>query len=449
MRVDRKSELWRRAYQKTLDKLPIGYEGSQGDLNLQADAEYRSMLANNLKGRPVKGRKVKKVSEGYAGTRYEVTYTENGEEHFTVVTAKSNEEAEKKAKKPGRKIMSSRSTGTDVQENKSYLKDIIVELHNCLHEFEPEDEIPMVWSREFQQQLALNATHWNDDQRRASHVGDMDFQDDQDADIFIAYSDTDETAPGALDGELEFDYEEEELSPKHFKTKWGSAYRKWLFSDDSETEEEERMSFNLPKRGAPSEDADDCPDCFGTGMDFPRLKGECSTCGGSRKAVKAEEEEGLNITDDPDKVAKAKKLRDRARQARDQARSKRDEAKEKNAKEKGGDVEGDMDNFGQEDNLDQEGKGDEEWDNPDLQGVIRTIPNAHLVYKRQQEDGTFDELWIYNVDQDYKKELKVRRAILAGTDIPINKMKSPDGSQTYELWTVGNAQMLKVRGLPN
>ena len=56
---------------------------------------------------------------------------------------------------------------------------------------------------------------------------------------------------------------------------------------------------------------------------------------------------------------------------------------------------------------------------------------------------------IIGVTVGFKKELKIRRAVLAGTDIPINKMKSPDGSQTYELWTVGNGQMLKVQGLPN
>ena len=69
----------------------------------------------------------------------------------------------------------------------SFLKNIIVELHNCLHEFEPEEDIPMVWSREFQKRLAQNASHWNDDQRRASHVSDMDFQDDTDA--MIPYDD--------------------------------------------------------------------------------------------------------------------------------------------------------------------------------------------------------------------------------------------------------------------
>lgn len=326
----------------------------------------------------------------------------------------------------------------------SYLKTIVLELHNCLHEFEPEDEIPMVWSREFQQRLAQNATHWADDQRRASHVSDMDFQDEEDAGIEIPYEDDDGVDPAiALGATLDFDYEQEE--ERTFKTKWGSAYRKWLNGDDFE---EEEITTSLPKKGTSTEHADDCPDCFGTGMDFPRLKGDCKTCKGTCKVSTEEEEEGddLNFTDDPDKVARAKKIRDKARAARDKAHEQRDKAKEKNAGE----------DFGGEDELGDiedeggvEGEGSDEWEDDDKQGVIRTIPNAHLVYKRQQEDGTFDELWHYNIGDDFKKELKIRRAILAGTDIPINKMKSPDGSQTYELWTVGNGQMLKIQGLPN
>lgn len=92
---------------------------------------------------------------------------------------------------------------------------------------------------------------------------------------------------------------------------------------------------------------------------------------------------------------------------------------------------------------------DQEWDDPDYQGIIRTVPNAHLVYKRQQTNGTFEELWQYNIGKDFKKELEIRRAILAGTDIPQMKMRSPDGSQAYELWTAGNCQLLRVIGLPN
>lgn len=88
-------------------------------------------------------------------------------------------------------------------------------------------------------------------------------------------------------------------------------------------------------------------------------------------------------------------------------------------------------------------------DDPDYQGFIRTVPDAHLVYKRQQPDGTFNELWVYNIGNDFRKELEIRKGILAGTDIPLNKMKSPDGGQQYELWTAGNAQMMFITGVPS
>ena len=82
-------------------------------------------------------------------------------------------------------------------------------------------------------------------------------------------------------------------------------------------------------------------------------------------------------------------------------------------------------------------------------GVIRYVDNAHLVYKRRNEEGTFDELWLYNVSNDMKDELVVRRAILAGTDISKNKTRSEDGNQNYNLTTLGNAQYLHITGLPN
>ena len=87
-------------------------------------------------------------------------------------------------------------------------------------------------------------------------------------------------------------------------------------------------------------------------------------------------------------------------------------------------------------------------EDPDKQGLIRTVKNAHLVYKRETDEGTFDELWVYNVT-DLRGELDIKKAILAGTDIPINKLRSPDGSQTYEIWSAGNAEMILIKGLPS
>lgn len=85
-------------------------------------------------------------------------------------------------------------------------------------------------------------------------------------------------------------------------------------------------------------------------------------------------------------------------------------------------------------------------EDPDHQGLIRAVPGAHLVYKREVEDGTFEELWIYNITT-LRDELDIRKAILAGTDIPAGKVRSPDGNQTYTMWSAGNAEMMVIQGL--
>jgi len=92
---------------------------------------------------------------------------------------------------------------------------------------------------------------------------------------------------------------------------------------------------------------------------------------------------------------------------------------------------------------------------PDAQGIIRTVANAHLVYKRQDEDGTFEELWIYNIDNPKTEKsrvedaLSIRREILSGTDIPRGHTRSENGQQSYTLYTMGNAQLLHITGLSN
>lgn len=90
-----------------------------------------------------------------------------------------------------------------------------------------------------------------------------------------------------------------------------------------------------------------------------------------------------------------------------------------------------------------------EDEDPDFQGNIRTVAGADLVYKRKEEDGNYEELWIYNVGTDIKKETQIRRAILAGTDIVPSQRESDDGTQRSETFTVGNVQYLKISGLPN
>ena len=90
---------------------------------------------------------------------------------------------------------------------------------------------------------------------------------------------------------------------------------------------------------------------------------------------------------------------------------------------------------------------DDSEEDPNFQGVIRTVQNAHLVYKRSNEDGAYDELWIYYIEKGVD-DGATRKAILAGTDIEPGEVSSADGTQSMELWTVGNAQMLYIKGLP-
>lgn len=92
----------------------------------------------------------------------------------------------------------------------------------------------------------------------------------------------------------------------------------------------------------------------------------------------------------------------------------------------------------------------EQQEDNDRQGLIRAVPGAHLVYKRRTEEGSFEELWIYHVEQKgLRTEYNVKKDILAGTDIPANQTCSDDQSQTCEVWTIGNAQLLHITGLPN
>jgi hypothetical protein len=93
--------------------------------------------------------------------------------------------------------------------------------------------------------------------------------------------------------------------------------------------------------------------------------------------------------------------------------------------------------------------GEPEQEDPDFQGVIRTVTGACLVYKRKVEDGSYEELWIYNVGKNMRVEAKIRRSILAGTDIDIQGVSSEDGSQNCVTTTIGNTQFLKITGLPN
>lgn len=116
----------------------------------------------------------------------------------------------------------------------------------------------------------------------------------------------------------------------------------------------------------------------------------------------------------------------------------------------GDDQQDNKDDQQQDQNGDDQQQGSEQQsdqDNSDRQGVIRDVPGAHLVYKRKTSDNTFDELWIYNIGKT-QDELQIRKAIIAGTDIPVSKTSSPDGNQSYQVWAAGNAELLNIVGLP-
>lgn len=89
----------------------------------------------------------------------------------------------------------------------------------------------------------------------------------------------------------------------------------------------------------------------------------------------------------------------------------------------------------------------------DRQGNIRTIANAHLVYKRKNEQNTYDELWIYKRNSLVKKTDLTYRAIIAGTDIPRGSTFSEDGEQSVSVWEVGPPEAIivfvNIKGLSN
>lgn len=92
---------------------------------------------------------------------------------------------------------------------------------------------------------------------------------------------------------------------------------------------------------------------------------------------------------------------------------------------------------------------EEKEEDPDFAGTIRTVVGAALVYKRKEKSNTYEELWIYNADNNLQKITEIRNSILAGTDIDPHTERSEDGEQTCDTTTVGNVQYLHIKGLPN
>lgn len=102
---------------------------------------------------------------------------------------------------------------------------------------------------------------------------------------------------------------------------------------------------------------------------------------------------------------------------------------------------------------DEEFFGDEDdaletEEDPDKQGMIRTVRGAYLVYKRVTANNNYEELWVYNT-KNIKSQTKIKNDILAGTDIDPVKLISPDGSQRATTWNRGNVQFLTLTGLAN
>lgn len=99
--------------------------------------------------------------------------------------------------------------------------------------------------------------------------------------------------------------------------------------------------------------------------------------------------------------------------------------------------------------FDEEG-GEEEQEDPNFQGTIRTVVGACLIYKRRESGNTFEELWVYSTDsRNIKVENDIRNSILAGTDIDPQTQRSPEGDQNVSTESVGNVQFLHITGLPN
>jgi len=106
------------------------------------------------------------------------------------------------------------------------------------------------------------------------------------------------------------------------------------------------------------------------------------------------------------------------------------------------------DDFADEEGFEEENNENEE--DPNFQGTIRTVKGACLVYKRKESANTFEELWVYSVDnRNIKVENDIRNTILAGTDIDPHTQRSPEGDQKASTESVGNVQFLHITGLPN
>lgn len=100
------------------------------------------------------------------------------------------------------------------------------------------------------------------------------------------------------------------------------------------------------------------------------------------------------------------------------------------------------------------GEGAVPGDSPDdigaQQSVTRFVPGAHLIYKRQSDVDSFEELWIFRLDpKSPTAGSGIEEQIFAGTDIDPATMASEDGTQVAKVWIAGNAKYIHISGLAN
>lgn len=149
-----------------------------------------------------------------------------------------------------------------------------------------------------------------------------------------------------------------------------------------------------------------------------------------------------------DKDSKESDEESKSSEDTDDNKIKDDDTSEKNKDSKDDKSSDDNDTIDDNSSKDKDDK-DKKKENPDKQGVLRKIQYAHLIYKRQDVDGTYTELWSYDINKGIKDEFNIRNAILNGTDIDHKTGSSPDNIQRYELWTSNNRQFMQITGLPN
>ena len=106
--------------------------------------------------------------------------------------------------------------------------------------------------------------------------------------------------------------------------------------------------------------------------------------------------------------------------------------------------------FSKLDDEEKDSESKEKDSDPNRQGLIRNVDGAHLIYKRQNSTEQYDELWVWELQsRKIDDEIKVKKNILSGTDIPIDAQKSKDNEQYFELKTIGNVSFMKIFNLPS